>query len=311
MLDIIKDVKKNYNIDDTRVYLTGFQLGGMFVYHVINKAADKFAAFVSTGGYLYFKDANTSSSRPVPIMHIHSKNDDVVPYSGVEDYIKAWAQAQNCNMNPKVTENDSYKITHYTGGDCKTEVMLCSVFGGGSYPNLINQSGAATSNLSWLFLRQYSTECGEIDDSEGDIPEINLTVEFPEVGKNASEFSVTPDENSHCEGLFADVLTKDREPMDLSTILDEDTEYILKIRLFVESGHQFTSDPTINVNGNPVTDKFENTPTAQGIYVSFTTEKITAVDNISVKTKASKRIKNGHIIIERNGIEYNLIGKQL
>ena len=37
MLDIVDDVANNYNIDRSRVYLSGFSLGGAFVYHVTNK----------------------------------------------------------------------------------------------------------------------------------------------------------------------------------------------------------------------------------------------------------------------------------
>ena len=158
MLDLVAAVQAEYHIDPTRVYMSGFSLGGAFVYYVANKAANAFAAFAPISGYNLMVN-NTSTTRPVPIVHVHGTSDNVMAYSGVKNYLKKWAQAQNCNMTPEEYAAASYASTRYTGGDCEVEVVLYSVNGRGHEPS--NYS-FHTSNAIWAFCRQYSTACGKI-----------------------------------------------------------------------------------------------------------------------------------------------------
>ena len=167
MLDIVDDVANNYNIDRSRVYLSGFSLGGAFVYHVINTCAEPFAAFAPISGYALI-GADYSSSRPVPIVHVHGMSDGVMPYSGIKDYIKKWANTDNCNPTPIETKNDIYEECRYTNGDCETEVVLYSVKGRDHVPT---NEGFHTSNAIWNFCKQYTNGCGKIKEGQikGDV----------------------------------------------------------------------------------------------------------------------------------------------
>lgn len=158
MLDIISYVKANYGIDENRVYMSGFSLGGAFTYYMANKAADKIAAFAPISGYNLMTN-NTSAYRPVPIIHVHGTADNVMNYSGVKSVIDKWAQADNCNMTPTETSGPGYTCTHYTNGDCETEVILYSVTNRNHEPS---NNGFHTSNAIWAFCKQYSTSCGKI-----------------------------------------------------------------------------------------------------------------------------------------------------
>ena len=157
MLDIIEEMKQNYNIDETRVYMSGFSLGGAFTYYMLNKAADKIAAFGPISGY-NLMGANTSSSRPVPICEVHGTADNIMSYSGIKDYLKKFAQAMKCNMTPEETTGNGYSKLHYKDGECDTEVILYSVNGRGHEPS---NNGFHTSNALWAFFKQYSTACGK------------------------------------------------------------------------------------------------------------------------------------------------------
>ena len=154
MMDIVAAVKAEYQIDDTRVYMSGFSLGGAFVYHVANKAANKFAAFAPISGY-NIVTANTATDRPVPIIHVHGTNDNIMLYSGIKDYIKAWAQAQNCDLTPIETTGSGYSCMRYKDGDNEVEVVLYSVNGRSHEP--LNTDGFHTSNAIWNFCKHYST----------------------------------------------------------------------------------------------------------------------------------------------------------
>ena len=151
MLDIINDVKANCHIDDTKVCISGFSLGGAFVYHCINKAADKFAVAAPISGYNLLT-TNTSCSRPVPIVHVHGTEDNTMPYSGVKDYLKKWAQKYLCDTKPEETQGNGYTKLRYKDGDLNSEVVLYSVTGRGHVPS---NDGFHTSSAIWNFCKKY------------------------------------------------------------------------------------------------------------------------------------------------------------
>ena len=158
MLDIIKMMVDEYQIDETRVYITGFSMGGMLTYHIINKVADKFAAFGPISGYNLW-GASYDCSRPVPICHVHGTSDSVVSYDGIESIIKGFANKDNCDPTPEVTQvNNICKKTHYKNGDCETEVILYSVQGRDHEPT---NNGFHTTNALWSFFRNYTNGCGK------------------------------------------------------------------------------------------------------------------------------------------------------
>ena len=151
MLDIIKDVKASYQIDDTQVFLSGFSLGGAFVYHCINKAADKFAVAAPISGYILL-NPSYSCSRPVPIVHVHGTADDIMPYGQVKDYLKEWAEKYKCDMKPEETQGYGYKKLRYKDGDLNSEVVLYSVTGRGHVPS---NDDFHTSSAIWNFCKKY------------------------------------------------------------------------------------------------------------------------------------------------------------
>ena len=161
MLDIVSDVKSNYSIDETRVYMSGFSLGAVFTYYVANKAANSFAAFAPISGYNLMEN-NTTTSRPVPIVHVHGTADNVMNYSGVGAYVAQWAQAQNCGTVPVNISGEGWTGNRYTNGSCETEVILYSVTGREYVPT---NEGFHTSKAIWNFCKQYSTACGKITTS--------------------------------------------------------------------------------------------------------------------------------------------------
>ncbi len=181
MLDIISEMKQQYNIDETRVYLSGFSLGGAFTYYMMNKAADRIAAFGPISGY-NLMNANTSTSRPVPICHVHGDADGTMAYSGIESYIKKYAQAMNCNMTPEETRNNVSRTTRYKDGDCETEVVLHTVFNRNHEPS---NNGFHTSNALWAFFKQYTNACGKASSA-------GVSLSFtPNVGESPAEVTLT------------------------------------------------------------------------------------------------------------------------
>ena len=104
ILDLIKKMKSEYNIDENRVYLSGFSMGGMLTYHAINKISDKIAAFAPISGYP-MGGFSWGGKRPVPVIHHHGTTDDVCGFAAVQGNLNVLIKANNCSTTPKVTKS--------------------------------------------------------------------------------------------------------------------------------------------------------------------------------------------------------------
>lgn len=164
MAAIIDTMYARYKIDKNRVYLSGFSMGGMFTYHAMNKMSDKIAAFAPCSGYP-MGGATASSSRPVPILHIHGDADDVVNYSGVEGALSTWRKWNGCPTTAQTTKpypaNKPNSVTtrSYWGPCVKngrtTEVVLLTNKGKGHWYSM-DQSSELSSEEIWNFSKKYS-----------------------------------------------------------------------------------------------------------------------------------------------------------
>lgn len=78
---IIDTMYVHYNIDLSKVYFTGFSMGGIMSYHMLCAMPSKVAAVASVSGPM--SDADITACNPgrsVPIMHMHGTADATVPY---------------------------------------------------------------------------------------------------------------------------------------------------------------------------------------------------------------------------------------
>ncbi len=161
IIAIIDELAKTHKIDRTRVYMSGFSMGGMLTYHCMNEIPDYFAAFAPISGYMGSRvEAGT---RPVPLIHTHGTSDGVVSYPPTNGWIGAEATAENWAKHNKTTEKTKYtvesaNITKWSGGECDADVVLASVPGRDHEPT---NRGYHTSREIWKFVRQYSTACGK------------------------------------------------------------------------------------------------------------------------------------------------------
>ena len=171
MTEIIDQMYTDYKIDKKRVYLSGFSMGGMFTYGAMSKIADKIAAFAPTSGTNVF--GASKAQRPVPIIHPHGTNDDVLPYSNVEGFIKNYRDQFHCP--DKAEEQTNYPnaenngATMYTWGPCDKGVYIkhLKLPGRGHSP-----SKADVSDI-WNFVKEWTVD-GKIGETA---PESSSSVE--------------------------------------------------------------------------------------------------------------------------------------
>ena len=193
---IITEMNTRYGSDVSRVYLSGFSMGGMMTYHAMNNIADKFAAFGPVSGYM---STDTKSSRAVPLLHVHGTADKVVPYAagnsestgayfpGAASIVEGWAKKDNCNMTPTTTApypvgKSGNSRKDYTGCDNGVEVSFISIDGKGHWHS--NDAAAVyTTTELWNFFKKFSlagsaptiTSAASIVLSEGVTKVIDLT----------------------------------------------------------------------------------------------------------------------------------------
>jgi len=95
---LLKEIKKKYKIDDSRIYLTGLSMGGYFTWGWATAHPEHFAALVPIcgGG----EPDNVTSIKDIPVWAFHGGQDDVVPISQSQEMIEA---LQDLGANPKFT----------------------------------------------------------------------------------------------------------------------------------------------------------------------------------------------------------------
>jgi predicted peptidase len=101
LLDI---VLARYSIDKKRVVVTGFSMGGAGTWHFAEKFPDRFSAAIPVAG----RPPASASGWRLPVLAIHSRDDQVAPFRPTEARI---AELQKAGVNAKLILLSG--ITHY------------------------------------------------------------------------------------------------------------------------------------------------------------------------------------------------------
>lgn len=98
VLEVLDYVKKNYNVDESRIYVCGMSLGGYGTLHFAGKYADKITAAVAICGGGNVKDGCKLATIPLWIQH--GDVDYIVPMSESKKVVDA---IKKCDENADVT----------------------------------------------------------------------------------------------------------------------------------------------------------------------------------------------------------------
>jgi polyhydroxybutyrate depolymerase len=180
---LLDDLATVANVNAKRVFSTGLSNGGIMSYRLASELSDRIAAIAPVGGTM--GSETCKPSRPVPVMHFHGTEDKFVPYDGgrgsrtlpklrfqsVEHTMDAWAKADGCAAEPKVTHlpdtaDDGMTVERHDYGACKdgAEVVLIKIVGGGhTWPGRdlpVDFLGKSTRDISandmmWEFFQRH------------------------------------------------------------------------------------------------------------------------------------------------------------
>ncbi len=158
MTALIDTMAARYQIDRSRVYSTGFSMGGMLSYVLACRVSDRIAAIGPDAGYPVGQNASScKASAPVSVCHVHGADDDFVTYSGVADWIKKFAGLATCQQSPTTTKPSS-KATKEAWGPCENgyDVVFYTVAGmAHAYATSSANSFSATDTF-WNFFKLHS-----------------------------------------------------------------------------------------------------------------------------------------------------------
>jgi polyhydroxybutyrate depolymerase len=164
---LIDKMKKEYTINSSRIYVTGFSAGGEMSHSIGAYLSDEVAAIAPVSGTIGGR-ANENNSfsyipspnNPVSVIVLHGTADSSIPYEGnslyisVNESISFWVEHNGCNPTPEIHWSASGKTIQrtYTNGENGTEVVLYSLVGfphGWPFISLISEIKA--TDLIWDF----------------------------------------------------------------------------------------------------------------------------------------------------------------
>lgn len=105
---VLKSLKDEYKVDETRIYSTGHSNGGGFTYLLWSARSDVFAAMAPSGSAAL---KLRGTLKPLPVFHIAGENDPLVRYAWQSMMIESLRKDQKCGdgkpWNEKATEYPS------------------------------------------------------------------------------------------------------------------------------------------------------------------------------------------------------------
>lgn len=174
---LIEKLSDNFRLDTAKVYATGHSNGAMMSYRLACDLSDKITAIAPNAGAHRFHSCNPS--RPVPVLHMHSKLDENAPYLGgegdnamfsgvhnpVSESLAVFSDIADCQKHDVDQSNSLY--THEVFSECDNGVTLeyyLTEDGGHSWPGgeqsrdgADDPSTAIDANaLLWTFFNQFS-----------------------------------------------------------------------------------------------------------------------------------------------------------
>lgn len=160
------------NVDPSRIYVTGFSMGGIMSYHLACALNDRIAAVASMAGTMSTDDiSNCVPTYKTPVMHLHGTADGTVPYDGtalpslslVPQTMAFWEGVHGCATTPDSTQlpdtaNDGITVDRFVWTGCTPDGSLeLWRLNGADHIYLFEPVNDITeANDIWRFFRKWS-----------------------------------------------------------------------------------------------------------------------------------------------------------
>jgi polyhydroxybutyrate depolymerase len=160
-----------YNVDLSKVYLSGMSNGGFMTYFAARGLQERIAAVAPISGLISTNVfTNYSLGRSMPLCYMHGTADNIVKIDGTpsaDDIISFWVSNNACISTPVITQlpdisstdNSTVILYQYTGYSADSEIQYYKIINGGhSIPGV--EPGANMDinayEVIWSFFNRHS-----------------------------------------------------------------------------------------------------------------------------------------------------------
>lgn len=168
LMALADSIAANYNIDQNRIYFTGFSMGGYMSNRMACERSERVAAIASVAGTIG-ASITCNPSNPVATLHCHGTADAVVNYSNnlsgmdAEALVEFWRGHNNCNPvaihtdMPNTNTTNGYTVEHflYPNGEAGTATEFFKV-NGADHTWLGPNNDIYYTEEIWRFLSSHS-----------------------------------------------------------------------------------------------------------------------------------------------------------
>jgi polyhydroxybutyrate depolymerase len=179
---LIELLSNSLNIDASRIYATGYSMGGMMSYRLGCNLPDQIAAIASVASTMPMYILSECNPAPtLPVLVIQGTNDNIIPWMGIRngylsatDTMEYWTDHNGCPSEtelvpePDLDPTDPTLVILQQYADCDNEVTLYGVYGGGhTWPGGASVApidiGVTSRDLNateaiWAFFNRYTLE---------------------------------------------------------------------------------------------------------------------------------------------------------
>ncbi|MBQ4819310.1 T9SS type A sorting domain-containing protein [Aquimarina sp. MMG016] len=176
---LIDKIQQDYNINEKRIYATGFSNGGFFSYRLACELSPRIAAVASVAGSMtrvWIDNNQCQPQHPTAVLQITGSNDNVISINGngtnepIQDVMEYWAAVNNGDSTPDVIQlGGGSTRSIWDNGDNGVTAEFIRVQGKG---HSWNGGNINTSQEIWNFFSRFDID-GEIDGTSPPPPPVD------------------------------------------------------------------------------------------------------------------------------------------
>ncbi len=166
---LIDKIQEDYNINEKRIYATGYSNGGYFSYRLACELSPRIAAVASVAGSMtgvWINNDQCQPQHPTAVLQITGKNDELIPISGgilgkpIVEVMEYWAAYNNADSLPNEIDLGE-ESTRYTW-DNGDNGVIAEFIAVGDKAHSWNGGNVNTSEEVWNFFSKFDVD-GRID----------------------------------------------------------------------------------------------------------------------------------------------------
>jgi len=145
ILALIEKLNQDYDIDQSKIFVTGFSNGATMSQYLATQHPDKFAGVAAISGSVGVEKKVLKPTTAIPILLAHGMRDENIPFKGGilgdDDFfnwldfgttVNTWKNVNGCSKDSKIIEqSNTREIIDYEGCDALVRSVI--------YPNLGHQ----------------------------------------------------------------------------------------------------------------------------------------------------------------------------